>query len=168
MSDLPTYPEEAAQREEAQLPVETGRQLSGWWRRAGAYILDSIVSFIGIIVIFAVGFGLAAVISSDAIAGIIAVIAVVAGIGFPIWYFTYFTGNEQGQTIGKRALGIRVRSDETGGPIGYGRAFGRYAITVVFGFVFIPWVLDYLWPLWDGKNQTLHDKIVGSVVERAV
>jgi uncharacterized RDD family membrane protein YckC len=27
--------------------------------------------------------------------------------------------------------------------------------------------LDYLWPLWDTKNQALHDKVVGSIVVRA-
>lgn len=166
MTDLPAYPEEAAQREEAQAPAETERELSGWWRRAGAYILDAVITVFGISVLFLIAFALAAVIPSDTLAGIVAVIAVVAAFAFPIWYFTYFHGNEQGQTIGKRALGIRVRGDETGGPIGYGRAFGRYAITVVFGFFFFPVILDYLWPLWDGKNQTLHDKVVGSVVER--
>jgi hypothetical protein len=51
-----------------------------------------------------------------------------------------------------------VVSDETGRSIGFGRAFGRYAITAVFGFLFIPVILDYLWPLWDKKNQTLHDR----------
>jgi uncharacterized RDD family membrane protein YckC len=27
-------------------------------------------------------------------------------------------------------------------------------------------LLDVLWPLWDAKNQTLHDKAVGTVVLR--
>ena len=31
-------------------------------------------------------------------------------------------------------------------------------------FFFIPWLLNYLWPLWDKKNQALHDKIVSSYV----
>ena len=165
MSDLPTYPEEAAQREEAQIPEEAGRQLAGWWARVGAYILDTIITIIAIVGIVFLA-ALPAIVLPDTLAAIILIIAVVAAIAFPFWYFTYLTGNERGQTIGKRALGIRVRSDSAGGPIGYGRAFGRYGIQVVFGFFFIPWVLDYLWPLWDAKNQTLHDKIVGSVVER--
>jgi uncharacterized RDD family membrane protein YckC len=85
----------------------------------------------------------------------------------PFVYFTYFHGGAGGQTPGKRMLGIRVVSDETGQTIGYGRAFGRYAITVVFSLFFIPLLLDYLWPLWDTKNQALHDKVVSSVVVRA-
>jgi hypothetical protein len=31
----------------------------------------------------------------------------------------------------------------------------------------IPAVLDYLWPLWDRRNQALHDKVVSSVVIKA-
>jgi len=27
-------------------------------------------------------------------------------------------------------------------------------------------VLDVLWPLWDRRNQTLHDKIVGTLILR--
>jgi uncharacterized RDD family membrane protein YckC len=71
----------------------------------------------------------------------------------PFVYYTVLQGNERGQSYGKRALGIRVVSEQTGGSIGYGRAFGRYAIMVVFGLFFLPIVLDYLWPLWDAKNQ---------------
>src|SRR5512132_1572128 len=42
--------------------------------------------------------------------------------------------------------------------------FGRYAIVFVFGLLTFPLIIDYLWPLWDGRNQTLHDKMVSSVV----
>ncbi|HYZ18217.1 MAG TPA: RDD family protein [Gaiellaceae bacterium] len=38
-------------------------------------------------------------------------------------------------------------------------ATGRYLITIAFGILHIPLILDYLWPLWDSQNQTLHDKI---------
>ena len=37
-------------------------------------------------------------------------------------YFTYFEGGPTGQTLGKKALGIRVYDFRQGGPIGYGRA----------------------------------------------
>ena len=57
--------------------------------------------------------------------------------------------------------------DESAESIGYGRALGRYTITFVFGVFVIPVLLDYLWPLWDQKNQALHDKVVSSVVVRA-
>jgi uncharacterized RDD family membrane protein YckC len=98
--------------------------------------------------------------SSWGVIGIAYLLTIVA----PFVYFTVMHGRESGQTLGKRWLGIRVADDSTGKSIGYGRAFGRYAISFVFGLFFIPLILDYLWPLWDRKHQALHDKVVGSVV----
>ena len=67
--------------------------------------------------------------------------------------------------------GIRCL-DANLGRVGYGkaliRAFVEYVLAVFF---FIPWVVDMLFPLWDPRNQTIHDKVVGSLVvhrERAV
>jgi uncharacterized RDD family membrane protein YckC len=85
----------------------------------------------------------------------------------PFVYFTVMQGRASGQSLGKKWLGIRVADDATGGPIGYGRAFGRYAIIFVFALFILPILLDYLWPLWDRKNKALHDKVVGSVVLKA-
>ena len=34
-------------------------------------------------------------------------------------------------------------------------------------FLGLPFLLDLLWPLWDERNQTLHDKIVSSYVIKA-
>jgi uncharacterized RDD family membrane protein YckC len=101
--------------------------------------------------------------------------AVVAGIvlGYVVFlvvvatYYTYLHGNERGQTWAKRLLGIRVRDEATGGRIGYGRAFARWLMPLLFwNFFFIPGLLDGLWPLWDARRQTWHDKIVRSVVVR--
>ena len=36
-------------------------------------------------------------------------------------------------------------------------------VTVILGII---WLLDMLFPLWDKKRQTLHDKIVKTVVLR--
>src|SRR5450759_2379470 len=87
---------------------------AGFWRRFAASFIDGIVLVIPIVILEValkgVGYGLS----------LILVIA----------YFTYFEGGPTGQTPGKRALGIRVVSFDTGGPIGYGRGFirmiGRY------------------------------------------
>ena len=159
MSDLPSYPQDAAEREAAQGPPEAAVAYSGWWRRVGAYILDSLIIFVPLVVLIAVA------VAVDVWA--IVLLGYLGTLVVPFVYFTYFHGGAGGQTPGKRMLGIRVVSDETGQTIGYGRAFGRYAITVVFSLFFIPLLLDYLWPLWDTKNQALHDKVVSSVVVRA-
>jgi uncharacterized RDD family membrane protein YckC len=69
-----------------------------------------------------------------------------------------------GQTWGKRIVGIKAIRVETGEPIGWGRAIGR---SLFAGFISAQiFYIGYLWMLWDDRNQTLHDKVVGSVVVR--
>ena len=78
-----------------------------------------------------------------------------------IAYYTYCEGGERGQTIGKAACGIRVRSIDDGGPIGYTRGFLRYIGRILST---IPFLLGYFWMIWDPQKQTWHDKIANSVV----
>jgi len=67
-----------------------------------------------------------------------------------------------GQTWGRRIVGIKVIGETTGEPIGFGRALGRQLFAgVISSYVFY---LGYLWMIWDDKNQTWHDKVVGSIV----
>ena len=81
-------------------------------------------------------------------------------------YYTYFHGSSRGQTPGKMLLGIRVRAADFGGRLGYVPALGRYLVGAVLWWVPFGGLLDGLWPLWDAKNQALHDKVAGSVVVR--
>jgi uncharacterized RDD family membrane protein YckC len=78
-----------------------------------------------------------------------------------IAYLTYLEGSPSGQTIGKKAMGIRVIDFRTGGSIGYGRAFirwiGRYVSAIAC-------LLGYFWMLWDKEKQTWHDKFANAVV----
>ena len=32
---------------------------------------------------------------------------------------------------------------------------------------FIPWFLNYFWPLWDDQNRALHDMVVSTHVVQA-
>ena len=43
------------------------------------------------------------------------------------------------------------------------RSFAAAVLTLV---PFVGSLLDLLWPLWDPRNQTLHDKAAGTVVLR--
>lgn len=165
MSELPSYPEDAAEREAA-TPKGEEREYSSWGRRVAAYLIDGLLLAIPIAIVFGIVLASGPDDDDDGAWAVLG-IAYLLWLVLPFIYFTVMHGGERGQTYGKRWLGIRVVSDETGGRIGYGRAFGRYAITVVFGFFLIPLLLDYLWPLWDTKNQALHDKVVGSIVVRA-
>ena len=118
---------------------------ASFWRRLGALLLDGIA--LGIVTGI-----LAAFMSQNAANGISTLVGLL--------YFTYFEGTS-GQTLGKKALGIRVIDFGAGGPIGFGRAFIRYIGRIVSTIVLL---LGYLWMLWDKEKQTWHDKFAGSVV----
>jgi uncharacterized RDD family membrane protein YckC len=81
-------------------------------------------------------------------------------------YYPYFWVTRAGQTIGMKAMHIKVvRTD--GGAVTVGpaimRAIGMYVIdSIVLG---IP--LGVLWCLWDAKKQCWHDKMANTVVVRA-
>jgi uncharacterized RDD family membrane protein YckC len=164
VSELTPYPRGAAEREQAQEPPGTEAVLSGWWRRAGAITIDGLL--ISAVVVAALALAALVAWVDETIGGILLILAVVFALAGPIFYWIYWTGKEPGQTIGKKALGIRVRHAEQDRAIGYGPAAGRYLITVAFGFFYIPLLIDYLWPLWDKRNQALHDKVVNSIVVR--
>jgi uncharacterized RDD family membrane protein YckC len=90
-----------------------------------------------------------------------------------IAYGTLLCGSARGQTLGMMAVGVRAVRDETLGVLGYGRALGRAVfegvlrlINLLFFLLGLVWILDMLFPLWDKKRQTLHDKVAGSVVLR--
>jgi uncharacterized RDD family membrane protein YckC len=56
--------------------------------------------------------------------------------------------------------GIAVRDDLDGGQVRVGRAALRSVILIVlFGFF-----IDSVWPLWDPKRQSFHDKAARTVV----
>ena len=62
--------------------------------------------------------------------------------------------------------GYTVMQPNIRGSVGYGKAFLRSLVALLLGYTVIVGILDVLWPLWDKKNQTLHDKAVGTVVLR--
>jgi uncharacterized RDD family membrane protein YckC len=90
-----------------------------------------------------------------------------------IAYGTLLCGSSRGQTVGMMAVGVRAVRDQSLEVLGYGRALARAVVEGVFRlidllsvFLGLIWLLDMLFPLWDGKRQTLHDKVAGSVVLR--
>jgi uncharacterized RDD family membrane protein YckC len=84
-----------------------------------------------------------------------------------ILYGMFLCGSARGQTLGMMIVRVRVVDANSGGPIGMGRALGRGAFEyLMVVIIFIPWVVDMLFPLWDQRRQTLHDKVTNSVVVR--
>jgi len=134
---------------------------------ASAWLLDLLI---GLAPFVAVGALLAA--GADAAGGLLLIL------GFAWLYFIYAPvtmmrdGERNGQTWGKQALDIRVVRED-GQPIGYGYGLLRELVIrnllfgVVGGFFFFPTLLDYLWPLWDDENRSLHDMVASSRVVRA-
>lgn len=91
-------------------------------------------------------------------------IIVTLGIGWIIWALA-IGGN--GLTPAKKLLGMRVINADSMQPTGLGRMFWmRYVVAgFVMGFA-IPLTLGIIlfMPFWDGKNQTLWDKISNTYV----
>jgi uncharacterized RDD family membrane protein YckC len=120
---------------------------ANWGQRAGAYLIDAlpvaVLDGIGIRISFAV----------YALFGLI-------GLAYTI-YNRWYLGGTTGQSLGKKALNLRLVSEQTGQPIGPLMAFVRDICHLLDSIAcFIGW----LFPLWDAKRQTFADKIIGTVV----
>jgi len=124
---------------------------AGFWRRLAAAFIDGVIIVVpvGIVVYLIRG-----EYDANTMNGLQTLVALV--------YYSYFEGST-GQTIGKRALGIRVVDAGAGDgrPIGFGRAAIRYLMSLVSGFALL---LGYLWMLWDRERQTWHDKVSNAYV----
>jgi uncharacterized membrane protein SpoIIM required for sporulation/uncharacterized RDD family membrane protein YckC len=133
-------------------------EIAGIGSRAAAGLLD----------------GLILVLSSGALGAILLLlnpestwaIALVALISFAwLWgYFAFFEGLRQGQTPGKRAIGIRVVRD-TGHPIGFGAAALRNLLRIA-DFLPPPYGLGMLLVALHPRGKRLGDLVAGTVVVR--
>lgn len=78
-------------------------------------------------------------------------------------YQWYFLTQQNGQTPGKRLMGIRVvRKD--GQPVDAATVIVRYIGYYVNSFIL---GIGWLWALWDADRQGVHDKLAGTIVVRA-
>lgn len=146
-----------ALRSTAMAPRAAAPEYAGWWARVGAYVIDVLILVVALFVVAFIG----EVISHGLAVLLILVWFVVMLIG----YWIYFEGGESGQTPGKRALSIRVRTTDNE-RISYGQAFGRNLVARVIGLLPLVGLIDVLWPLWDSEKQCLHDKAASTIVVR--
>jgi len=93
--------------------------------------------------------------------GRIGILGSLVGFVVSYGYYVYLEGSPSGQTVGKRAMSIRVVGMQTGQTIGYAGAFIRVIGKIVSS---IACLIGYLWMLWDPEKQTWHDKFANSVV----
>ena len=157
--------------------VPTG-SYAGWWSRVGAQLLDAVI-LLGVIIIPLVA-GLVIAFKdaeTDPVTGdhtggvaasgiLILVLTALIYLAFDIWNRGIRVGSK-GQSLGKQIVGIRIVKSDDGRLLGSGGGFLRWLMTFVFGLISCVSLLDVLWPLWDDRNQTLHDKVVSSIAVRS-
>lgn len=156
-----------------------GAPKAGFWIRVGSYLLDSVLYGL-LFMVFAIPGIILIVRAFDKCVtieektycpdgepnpGLIAGGVVLLVIGLIVVGVLYFRAlGRTGQTWGRKITNIKVVDQRTHEPLGIPKAFGRYLIQGVFSFVPVLPLLDILWMLWDDQKQTLHDKVVSSIV----
>lgn len=78
----------------------------------------------------------------------------------PWLYFAIQEGSASGATVGKRAMGIRVMSEDAQ-PIGFGTATGRFFGQLLNLFTFF---FGYFFMFFNARSQCLHDLITRTIV----
>lgn len=129
---------------------------ASWWARAGASIIDALI-------LVAVGIAVGIVAALAGASGNGSTIAIygfvfVATIFYSPWLMAR-EGDANGQTVGKRAMGIRVVHAE-GGPMTFSRGMMRDGVgKLVLGIIPFYTFVDVLVPLSDARKQAIHDKV---------
>ncbi len=140
-----------------------------WGNRAIGYIIDSLLVGAAMLVIYLVAGGLLAGVArmggEDVATGVCCAMILV----FPLATFLVGLYNRvylvasRGYSIGQGVVKVKV-VDVNGNLLTQGTAFVRLLVQAAMGFVPILPLLDLLWPLWDERRQTLHDKAVSCYV----
>ena len=148
-----------------------------WWRRSVALVVDLLVTSGPTFLVLAIIDAAMVPGSLDPFSNQIDTTtrSVAMMVALALCYFVFFSayfalsnGGETGATLGKRLMKIRVADQYDGTPVGPGRAFLRWILMGVFWvLVYIPGLVNLLWPLWDPQRQSWHDKLANSVVVTA-
>lgn len=138
---------------------------ASWGDRAVAtlwdfvYLWPALVGYLVGGVVLGVGAG-----AESGILITLGVLILIASFVFGLWRFISNYIIDQGRTgytYGKRHVGIRCVVEATGQVPGAASCVGRYFLHAIINQACY---IDYLWPLWDDKNQTLTDKVLSTVV----
>jgi uncharacterized RDD family membrane protein YckC len=156
---------------------EAARTYAGWGPRAVAYIVDGLILAL-VAYLVATVFGVHHIFNglpkhgakrvSVRGGGLVAFSLIDDVILFA--YATWLLASKWRATLGMRLVSIHIE-DSGARVLTIGRLAGRSGIVLgaaVVSLLFPPLLLailvDLLWPLWDSQRQTLHDKLVGTVV----
>ncbi|WP_367132415.1 RDD family protein [Saccharothrix sp. HUAS TT1] len=130
-----------------------------WGSRAVGFLIDYAAPG----AIFGVLAGIGAATGDMTIYFILAGVGALGMLGFMIYNSWYLAGTT-GQSMGKKVAKVKLISEETGQPIGFGNAFVRHLCHFVDS---LPCYAGWFAPLWEAKKQTWADKIMGTVVVNA-
>jgi uncharacterized RDD family membrane protein YckC len=126
-----------------------------------AYLIDGFVLGILVGIPYFIGIMLLTVgVSGDSsimavIGGVVMLIGAIIGLAYRPWMWS-----RGGQTVGYKAMRLRVVRAVDGGPVSGGQAIARflgYIISAIF-------YLGFIWILFDEKRQGWHDKLASTVV----
>ena len=149
------------------------RTIAGFRRRALAQAIDAVGLPLGFV---AASGGSFLVLQEFSTIDPTVLITAAVLIGVAGYFWWWFASLKMGQTPGKQLVGIKVARVK-GQRVGLGFMFLREFIlkALLLGslayFSFgLTLAVDNLWPLWDrsGLKQTLHDKLLGTVVVESV
>ena len=130
---------------------KTTLRYAGFWKRFFAAFIDGII------------IGIPTYIITYLLSGM-PILANLIGIVIAVGYFVYFESGEKMGGIGKQALGLKVIDEATQGRITPVKALGRYFGRLLSAVILM---IGYFMMLFNDKNQTLHDKLAGTVVVNA-
>lgn len=155
-------------------PAVAGRQSerpAGWWVRVLASVVDSLVTFAIALVPLVAGAFVAfsgatyddttETYSDVETSGVVLMgAAFLVLLLFDVWNRGLRVGY-RGQSLGKQLVRVHVVGGD-GAPVGALVGFFRWLVTWLLGWTFVGALLDVLWPLWDDRKQTIHDKAVST------
>lgn len=148
-----------------QIDTVTGLMLAGWWRRVGATFSDNLILLLPSVLVYS----LFAQLDGYVVGALVALFA--TGV-----YTVRFLSGVRGQTLGNRVAASRVRDAQTGQQLTFMQAFKRWGFIAIYTLVlfgpepvaqvvfYVLFLADGLYPLYDARNQTLHDKFAGTIV----
>ena len=143
-------------------------RLAGLGSRALAHFIDwmiIIVSLYIMVMLAAAGAGVLGVVSSDLSEIVIGILILIMSL-YPFAYFIFFEGLWNGQTLGKKMSGIRVRMVD-GTPITFAASTGRNLLRVA-DFLPVLYFLGTVAMFVNPRLQRVGDLIAGTIVTHEV
>ncbi|WP_128379116.1 RDD family protein [Streptomyces cavernae] len=149
------YPQQGIPQQQGYgYPQQPGYGVQPPYANWGQRVLGTLVDML----VFAVPYVLV-ILGNGRASTLLVAVGAIALLAIAIWQL--IQEGRTGQTIGKKALGIRLVRERDGQPLGIGMAFVR---RIAHFLDSIACYVGWLWPLWDSKRQTFADKVCSSIV----